>query len=377
LTKKVGDLRKLLDLARLDVLGDRESRMFALRYGLPEGSPYTLDYVGRQFGLSKEGARTILMRAHGVITAESISQLESGLTDRPCARLSLFIRLHVRPQSSNSAQRLAILLMEEFRDFCPSRNMVRFIASLAYPDPESASYHADAAARFVHQQHPGCLKHEMSLKRMRKLLSHVFWPPAARKVTDDEMSDVRRRGEVSVATDPSPYYSLKMGRFVKCKSRLELDFYRLLDDADDIVEYHAHSISVPYTVKGARLTYYPDLFALCRDGRGIVVEIVPLFRMAMWWNLQKFEALKIYCDRVGFGLLVTDGYSCLEEVYQYRVKEEYATEAMRYMETSGTIDWNTYRQIIDRYHPKGKDLVGLIVQNGLALHLNPFQITYQ
>jgi hypothetical protein len=377
LAGKAGALRRLLNLARLDALRNRESSVLALRYGLSGGPPLTLEEVGRQISLTKEGVRLTLLRAHRRIVLESIRQLQSGLSNQPCARLSLLIQLRVRPQSVNSARRLAIFLMEEFRNFCPSADIVKFVASLAYATTHLASGDIDTAVGIIKDQHPGCMKHGMALERIHRLLSYVLWPKAPKNLGAREKLDIRRPADLSPANDLSSYYSLKMGRFMGFSSRLELNFYRLLEHSDEIVEFYAHSIAVPYCAEGRSLTYYPDLFILLRDKTAIVAEIIPLFRMPLWWNLQKFDALRSYCDSAGFGLLVTDGHNCLEEVSQYKVKEEYASEVMRHVETTGAIDWNTYTEIRDRYHPSRKDFVGLVVQNHLALHMNPFKLVHR
>jgi hypothetical protein len=375
LAEKSSDLRRLLNLVRLDILRERESKIFALRYGLPDGTPLTLDRVGVQSDLSKEGVRDILLRAHRNIIAESIRQLESGMNDQPCAMLALFLRSNVCPESSNSARRLAILLMEEFHDFCPSKNIVTFIASLTHPAPESVSCYVDSAVRILKEQHPGCIEHDMAIKRIHKLFSYVFWPATPKRITNREMVDIRRREVEPSNNDLSSYYSLKMRRFVKISSRMEVDFYRLLEHSKEIAEYHAHPIAVPFSAGERHLIYYPDLFVLLRDGTGIVVEIVPLFRIALWRNLLKFEALKIFCGRVGYGLLITDGYSSFEEIRQYKVNRRYASEVMRYLTNKAALDWNTYKEIRDRHHASRQDFVGLVVQNRLVWRLGPFRLS--
>jgi hypothetical protein len=375
LAEKSGDLRRLLNLVRLDILGKRESKIFALRYGLPDSTPLTLDRVGIRSDLTKEGVRYILLRAHRHIVAESIRQLESGLNDQPCAMLALFIRSYVCPESSNSARRLAILLMEEFHDFCPSKDIVTFIASLAYPAPESVSCYVDSAVKILTEQHPGCMKHDMAIRRIHKLFSYVFWPTTPKRITNREMVDIRRKGGEPSNTGLSSYYSLKMRRFVKVSSRLEVDFYRLLEHSKEIIEYHAHPIAVLFSSGGRHLIYYPDLFLLLQDGTGIVTEITPLFRMALWWNLLKFEALRSFCGRVGFGLLITDGYSCFEEICQYKVNQRYTSEVMYYLRNKGALDWNTYKEMKDKHHANRKDFVGLVVQNRLLWKLGPFRLS--
>ena len=49
----------------LDALGERESRILRLRYGLDDGRPRTLEQVGQVFGLTRERIRQIEARAMG------------------------------------------------------------------------------------------------------------------------------------------------------------------------------------------------------------------------------------------------------------------------------------------------------------------------
>ena len=47
----------------LDALGERESRVLRLRYGLDGGDPQTLEEVGKVFGVTREWVRQIEARA--------------------------------------------------------------------------------------------------------------------------------------------------------------------------------------------------------------------------------------------------------------------------------------------------------------------------
>ena len=49
----------------LDALGERESRILRLRYGLDDGRPRTLEEVGQVFGLTRERIWQIEARAMG------------------------------------------------------------------------------------------------------------------------------------------------------------------------------------------------------------------------------------------------------------------------------------------------------------------------
>jgi RNA polymerase primary sigma factor len=49
--------------AALDVLSDREREVLEMRYGLKDGRPYTLEEVGKQFGVTRERIRQIETKA--------------------------------------------------------------------------------------------------------------------------------------------------------------------------------------------------------------------------------------------------------------------------------------------------------------------------
>jgi hypothetical protein len=375
MTEREASLRELLDMARLDSLPERESQVLALRYGLPDAKTNTLEEVGRRFGLTRERARQIVLRAHRLVVSKALSELRKGLTNQPCARLALFAREFVCPERENLGQRLAALITQEFPGLFPTAQVIRFVASLAYADLEPAKDDIDAALTVLREQHERRMKRELALDRFKKLVSYVNWPASPKRIDDEDMADMRRGDNESLTAIAGSFYSDKMSHSVNYRSELELNFYRFLEQIDEVVEYHERPFGLPYESEGRRIIYYPDLFILLRNRRGIVVEIMPVFRMALWRNLVTFDSLHNYCLKVGFGLLVTDGYGCLEQMRQYKVEQRYTREVMRNLRKRGTLDWNTYRAIRDKYHAKRNDFVGLVVRNKLVWQLWPFKLS--
>ena len=47
----------------LSILTEREQRVLRMRFGIDLGSSYTLEEVGQRFGMTREGARRIQVRA--------------------------------------------------------------------------------------------------------------------------------------------------------------------------------------------------------------------------------------------------------------------------------------------------------------------------
>jgi len=70
-------LREQLD-AVLDTLSEREDGVIALRYGMLDGTPKTLDEVGQVYGLTRESARKIESKALSKLRHPSRSQVLEG-----------------------------------------------------------------------------------------------------------------------------------------------------------------------------------------------------------------------------------------------------------------------------------------------------------
>jgi hypothetical protein len=365
--------KKLLNAARIDALPDRESQALELRYGLVSGSPRSLEEVGSYLGLTRERARQIILRAHHRIVRKALEGIASGEVNQPTARLALYTRAVIRPESGDAAERLATFVIEELGDLSLCRQAVNFVASLAYMDTESAG---DIASVFetIRDRCSGGMKHATALERWRKLLSYAVWPTRPRKLDSRDVLTITGQDE-SLPPYAGSFYSGKMSRAVKYNSELEMKFYRLLEHADDVLEYHVHPLGVPCGIDGKEFDYYPDLFLLLGDHRGLVVDIMPTFWMALSRNLVKFEILEQYCREAGLGVLVTDGHTCLEQMRGYTVNQEYAGEVICSLKKRGVLNWNTYRPIRDEHHAGRNDFVGLVLQNRLVWQLKPFSLS--
>ena len=132
MTKDNNSFKEFLNAARLDVLPERESRQFALRYGLPHGPSYTLEEIGKKSGLSRERVRKILLRACDRIVREAQSEIKTGETGRLSARLALFIRDSIGPDTDEAIEKLCNFVIAEFDDVAVTAQVVEFVSQLAY-----------------------------------------------------------------------------------------------------------------------------------------------------------------------------------------------------------------------------------------------------
>jgi DNA-binding CsgD family transcriptional regulator len=95
-------------LAQDDALTLRQSRIVDLRYGFANGEHYTLQQIGQEFGLSRERIRQILQRSLRKIRSKGKGQITRGQTDRPCAKLLLYLESILRPEEPGNLDRIFV-----------------------------------------------------------------------------------------------------------------------------------------------------------------------------------------------------------------------------------------------------------------------------
>src|SRR5437762_14109819 len=98
---------------------------------------------------------------------------------------------------------------------------------------------------------------------------------------------------------------------------LEMHLLLKLEQVKEIAFYQEQPFVIPYELDGTQRIYYPDVFFVIEDGRGVVVEVKPRYQMALHENLTKWSALHKYCIQNGWGLLITDGYRSIQKFQQH------------------------------------------------------------
>jgi hypothetical protein len=227
-----GGFRKLLNSARLDSLSNRDSRIFAFRYGLTGGKVHSLAETGRHFSISREWSRRIIQKAHQTIVSRALSQLNSELLDQPCAKLALYTRQFVYQEPNKAGQHLATLITQEFQGLAPTRDFPKFIASVAHPDMEPAKEDINTALRLSPRQYSRHMQPNLAQNKFEKLLSYTAWPAKPKKINDKDMLSIRQAEKKSLTTGSASFHSHKMGRLVQYTSDLELRFLRLIEQVD-------------------------------------------------------------------------------------------------------------------------------------------------
>ena len=91
------------------------------------------------------------------------------------------------------------------------------------------------------------------------------------------------------------------------RSSLELMMHFLLDTDVNVLWYENEPFSIPYEkAPGVVRNYIPDFFAFRNDGKPLLLEIKPAFRMRETEVGYKVDAGKAYCDQHGFEFVYVD-----------------------------------------------------------------------
>jgi len=373
------DFIAYLDAARLEALPERESAMFSLRYGLSGGKVHLLAEIGNQYGISRERVRQLLQRSHRRIISRAKKQLKTGKTNLPCASLLLYVRNLIKPEKTGSNGRF-LKIIEKGIPFLPvSKQLLEFIAKLAYPNSDSALENS----RIVHDiilhnrlEDSKRLSEALRLDKTRRLITHAIWPKCVRRLNTEEIGRLKRHRDISLTGDGNAgsFFSHKLNRDVQYESDLERRFLQQVELDDSIVVYQEQPLGLSYTLEGRRLTYYPDILLIFKDNRGLIVEIKPLLYMALRQNLAKWKALRRFCENNGLGLLITDGKYSMWQIQKHKGNNEYVDDILSCL-CEGPILWPRYKQIRARYNPSRTDFVAMVLENELCWELGPFRLS--
>jgi len=365
-------------LSQAEALTARESRILDLRYGFANGEPHTLEQVGQVLGVSEERIRQILQRVHRKIYSKGRRQIAKGQTTAASARLLLYLESTLRPEESGNIDRILAFTGEELAYLPQATHALPLLTYLLYGRGERAEEYLFKLIQLHRQEVIALRRAARSDAEFKNLLAYVNWPREITRGshTFEVASKLSRQREVSPDSEgkPGTFFSQKMSREVQYESLLEMQFLLKLEQIKEIVLYQEQPFAIPYELDGILRTYYPDVFFVIEDGRGVVVEVKPRYQMALHENLTKWSALHRYCVQNGWGLLVTDGSRSIQKLQQHEFSMEFQTALFIALENSrdGTLSWTEYRSIRDQHNATWNDFLAVILKNGLVWSLQPF-----
>ncbi len=212
-------------------------------------------------------------------------------------------------------------------------------------------------------------------QRFNRLIESAFWPTSTETIpaVEYEMYYPTQFVRRIRRSDAGSFMSQKLGRTVQFESDLERLFFRLLENTPEVIWYAEQALRTSYTVNAKSYFYRPDICVALKDGRCLVVEIKQCREMGFWNNRIKWDALKEFCIKNGWGMLITDGYKTIECLRKRKLNSKFVEQIRDYLD-KGAMPLSIYREIKYRHGAKDEDFSALVVQEDLRWCLNPFQI---
>jgi len=368
-----------LAVAQEVALKKKESQIFDLRYGFSDEEPLTLAEIGERFDLSGERIRQLLNRAHRKIRGRGRRKIRKSEYNDPCAQLILYLEETIRPSQSGHIDRLTSFVLDELSHLPTCTHALRLATCLIYPSKKVAVSCEKKAWQRIRELRLA-RRREYKLRKAREklesLLSYVIWPRQLIPLSMEQVQNMQRKRNVFEHSErvSGCYFSQKLNREVQYESQSEFDFLLRLEELKAIPFYQEQPFVVTYSHGGRVHNYYPDIFFLLEDGRGVVVEIKPAFGMALHKNLRKWSALREFCKERGLGLLVTDGRCTIQQVMQWDINRDFADEILSALEV-GPLSWDQYRDIKDKHDVTSRDFLALVLCKRLVWELSPFRLS--
>ena len=380
MTTRYDNFAEYFTLAQVEALTARESRIADLRYGFVSGEPHTLEQVGQELGISRERIRQILKRIHRKLYSKGKRQITKGDTAGASACLLLYLESTLRPEEPGNLDRIFDFARNELAYLPQQTHALPLLIYLLYGTGDQARDYLFKLRQRDRAEVIALRKAARSDIEFRELLANVIWPPeiTSNSYTSQMISKLNRKRDVSPdgEGESGTFFSQKMDREVQFESLLELHFLLKLEKTKEIVLYQEQPFVMPYEFGEVARTYYPDVFFVTEDGRGVVVEIKPRYQMALYENLAKWTVLRKFCFQNGWGLLVTDGKRSIQKLQQHEFSVEFQTALLRALANSqdGSLSWNEYRSIRDQYNATWNDFLAIILKNRLIWNLQPFML---
>ncbi len=361
----LGALCEMIALAAEEALSERERLILDLRLGLSTGESQTLEQVGSRIGVTRERIRQIVEKCIRRIRAKAGAQARRRQIDGACVVLMSSLQTWLGTSEEAYLERLVELTLPlpyslsyvVWRLLRPKSDM-KLLRRLERR--RSAALHTEGRRRPTGEA-------------AARLLAMTAWPGTTRKLSS--IPYTRRQREVSSEGlgHTGSFISDKLAREVVFESNIEARFLRALETSSLVASYQEQPFSIPYEYHGQDRLYFPDVFVLLSDGRGLVVEIKPYLQFGLLANLSKWSALKAFCRDQGYGLLITDGRIAMQVVQRHSVPPAYR-EAVQYALAAGPVSWLRYRELRDEHHPSNLDFAALVLQDELEWTLIPYRL---
>ncbi|MGX1729904.1 TnsA endonuclease N-terminal domain-containing protein, partial [Streptomyces diastaticus] len=370
-------LRELVAAAVDDLAEPRDRDVLGRRLGLHDQPAQTLETAAESLGVSRERVRQLQTRAIRRLvrnTAPASRRLRQVLGELSCMGRE-------GPGAQPPAAERLLDLADVLLPSVTPRQAVPLLARLAGADKVRAENLAAEASTIRTLRNDEARREavregriDRSTRRWAAVAAEVDWfgdrrpaPPRAELETLREEEN-RTRGRFGA------WHCPKLDRAVSYESETELRVIQLLSFASQITYYQEQPLAIGYEYEGRQRTYYPDLLAATADGSCVLIEVKPVYEMAMAINVAKYRATADFCRRRGWGLVVTDGYRT-RRLLEHQAVDPRLEDALSLALAAGhELSWPQIRAAVGVLPMGSLDLAALILSREWQWRTSPFRL---
>lgn len=356
-----------------DLTNERLRHILQRRFGLL-GDASTLQAIGDELSISREWVRQLESKALQRINALA---RRPGTTAHALA--DAFDQL---PAPDDHA--LVCWLVETVgpQFTCPTTRLITALSRMAGHTPQHTDQIADLTQQYLtyrRQRIRGQLhEHQRQLaidQRIEKWVRDTAWP-AAPHITSAPATYRHRLPKTSNRVGHTgSFYSEKLSRTVYFESLLEEAALMTAEKSALVTTYQEQPCAIRYPGIDDNLgIYIPDLLITLADRRAILIEVKPLWQMAVTDNRIKSAAAQRFAHDHGWGWLrVADAGRTYQELLHRPISpaaQQTLTDAL----AAGPINWPRMQQLRQHTPIAALDVAAYAAQHNVALSLTPYRL---
>ncbi|MFL0250646.1 sigma factor-like helix-turn-helix DNA-binding protein [Clostridium neuense] len=349
----------------------RDIEILILRYNLGGYERRTLQSIGDRYDIGRESVRQIVKKSNRKFSGFCRRYKNSELL-----KLKLFTNKLLRPGESEFEKRFVLFLIFGFESLNINvliTLLTELIFGKEYEENIKNTYN-----KYIYELNrkiEADKKMENQINVFNKRIKDkIIWFSKVKNLNEEDYIKITPKREVNFDGDGycGEFYSNKMGKKIQYESQLEKEILSLLEESPKVLFYVAQPFKIPYFYLKQR-NYTPDIFCVLDDGKGAVIEVKPTFNMVLELNLQKYYVLRKFCEENGYGMLVTDRYTSIEEFVTYEYNERFEEEMLKRLK-NGPIKWRELLILKAKYNISYRDIASIIMKNNLIYSTASFNI---
>lgn len=354
-------------------LTDRESKIFAMRYGLFEDKVYTLEELKNEIGVTKTRIRQILAKITRKINNKAGKEKDNNKINGECYQLVSFVNDFVHPGSDKEILQLYLLALKVYE--VPYEIILELIINICYPKSDR-SFIKKEAINLYNKKLKKNKKIKKQNKKFKKIFKQIICPNKLVELDKNKYMKIKPKRKVDKNGEGNSgvIYSNKINRNVEYESQLELFFIKKLNKFNKITWFVEQPFKIGY-FDDKKKYYYPDFFVIINNYYPVVVEIKPRTKMFLKRNLLKYNALRRFCKRHNYGYLIIENNISINKFANTQINIDFKNEIINKLDKKDDLYWQEFKKIRNHHNATPSDGYSLIGNLRLEWTLEPFKIS--